>query len=104
MTPFGDWRYDFDEAAAAALLANCPSAGVLVVHSPPRDSVDHDSNGEIRGSQAILEAVESKQPRLVVCGHIHSDWEKEVSLGDSRIINAGPRGVIVEVEFPFPEV
>lgn len=99
VTPFGDWSYDFDENAAEELLANCPSGGILVVHSPPRDTVDHDSNGEIRGSHAIRQAIEEKQPRLVVCGHIHSDWEKEVCLGESRVINAGPRGVIVEVDF-----
>jgi Icc-related predicted phosphoesterase len=99
VTPFGAWSYDFNEDTATELLANCPSAGVLVVHSPPRDTVDHDSNGEIRGSRAIRETVETKQPRLVVCGHIHSDWGKEVSLGDSQVINAGPRGVIVNLEF-----
>ena len=98
VTPFGDWSYDFDETAAAELLAGCPKGGVLVVHSPPIDTVDHDSSGQIRGSQAIRELVESNQPKLVVCGHIHSDWEKQVTLGESRILNAGPNGVLLEIE------
>jgi Icc-related predicted phosphoesterase len=100
VTPFGDWSFDFSESEATELLAKCPDSGVLVVHSPPIDTVDHDSNGEIRGSRAIRQAVEAKRPTLVVCGHIHSDWEKEVQLGDSSIINAGPRGMILEIEFP----
>ena len=96
VTPFGAWTYDFDEQQATELLAGCPVGAVLVVHSPPIDTVDHDSGGRVRGSQSIRDAVQSKQPRLVVCGHIHSDWEKKVQLNESLILNAGPRGVLVE--------
>ena len=96
VTPFGAWSYDFDEQQATELLAGCPVGAVLVVHSPPIDTVDHDSSGRVRGSQSIRDAVQSKQPRLVVCGHIHSDWEKKVQLNESLILNAGPRGVLVE--------
>lgn len=99
VTPFGDWSYDFEESEADAMLDGCPRGGVLVVHSPPRDTVDHDTSGKIRGSLSIRRAVEEKRPRLVVCGHIHSDWEKQVFLGPSTILNAGPRGVILEQEF-----
>ena len=97
VTPFGSWSYDFDEQQAAEMLADSPPGGVLVVHSPPLDTVDHDSSGRIRGSQAIRDAVEAKQPRLVVCGHIHGDWEKQVDLGASRIVNAGPAGLILDL-------
>lgn len=98
VTPFGAWSYDFDEQQATELLAKCPEYGVLVVHSPPIDTVDHDTNGKVRGSLAIRQTVKAKQPKLVVCGHIHSDWEEEVLLGDSRIINAGPRGMKIELD------
>ena len=97
VTPFGDWSYDFDEPDAAALLDGCPHGGVLVVHSPPIDTVDHDAAGKIRGSRAIRAAVEAKQPRWVVCGHIHSDWGKQVRLGSTNILNAGPQGVVIEL-------
>ncbi len=97
VTPFGDWSYDFSEAEAKPMLAGGKSAAVLVVHSPPLNTVDHDSSGQIRGSQAIREAVEKTQPKLVVCGHIHSDWEKQVRLADTEVLNAGPRGVLIEV-------
>ena len=100
VTPFGDWSYDFSELEADALLAGCNSAAVLVVHSPPLDSVDHDSSGQIRGSQAIRDVVEKAKPRLVVCGHIHSDWEKQVCIGETQVLNAGPRGVLLEIDFP----
>lgn len=97
VTPFGSWSYDFDEPTAQDLLAGCPDGCVLVVHSPPIDTVDHDASGKIRGSQSIRDVVEQKQPQLVVCGHIHSDWGKQVLLGSTRIVNAGPKGVVMEL-------
>jgi len=98
VTPFGDWSYDFDEEAAESLLQGCPADAILVVHSPPLDTVDHDSSGRIRGSQAIRSVIEDKLPKLVVCGHIHSDWGKRVSLGPTLIINAGPQGQLIQIE------
>jgi len=103
VTPFGDWSYDFDERQASDMLADCDEfltnahRRILVVHSPPLDTVDHDSSGRIRGSRSIRECVERCQPGLVVCGHIHSDWEKKIRLNDSLILNAGPRGVVIEL-------
>jgi Icc-related predicted phosphoesterase len=97
VTPFGAWSYDFDEEQAAAMLNACPTGGVLVVHSPPIDTVDHDSSGRVRGSRAIRDVVELKRPRLVVCGHIHGDWGKQVEIGPTRILNAGPSGVVVDL-------
>ncbi|MCM2372399.1 metallophosphoesterase family protein [Aporhodopirellula aestuarii] len=98
VTPFGDWSYDFDEDRAAEMLADCGVGGILVTHSPPIDTVDHDSSGRIRGSQSIRDCVERCSPKLVVCGHIHSDWGKQVRVGESLIINAGPRGTIIDVD------
>ena len=97
VTPFGQWSYDFDESQAADLLAGCPDEGVLVVHSPPIDTVDHDTNGKIRGSRAIRNAIEAKRLSLVACGHIHSDWQKQVLLAETRIVNAGPQGCQLQI-------
>ncbi|MCS7471656.1 metallophosphoesterase family protein [Stieleria sp. ICT_E10.1] len=99
VTPFGDWSYDFDETQATEMLSGCDEAGVLVVHSPPLDTVDRDSGRRVRGSQSIRDCVLTKHPRLVVCGHIHDDWEKQVTLEQSLVLNAGPRGVVVEIDF-----
>ncbi len=102
VTPFGDWSYDFDESQAEQMLASCPPGAILVVHSPPLDTVDHDSSGRVRGSRSIREAILSKQPKLVVCGHIHEDWGKQVDLGPTRILNAGPLGVVMQLDASPP--
>jgi len=98
VTPFGDWSYDFDEQQATTMLADCPVGALLVTHSPPIDTVDHDHSGQIRGSLAIRECVQRCRPPLAVCGHIHSDWEKQVTLGPTVVLNAGPRGVLVDLD------
>ena len=97
VTPFGSWSFDLSEEEARPLLAGCPPDAVLVTHSPPRGHVDVTERGEHLGSVAVREAIARARPRLAVCGHIHASWERESTLGSTRILNAGPRGVEVEV-------
>lgn len=97
VTPFGAWSFDLTEAEAEALLADCPAGAVLVTHSPPYGHVDMASGGEHLGSRAVLRAIERAEPRLVVCGHIHACWKEESGVGDTRIVNAGPEGIRVEL-------
>jgi uncharacterized protein len=92
-TPW-EWSFDLTEDEAAGALTGLSRGGVLVVHSPPKGYVD----GPRRlGSQAVLEAVEEKQPRLVVCGHIHEAAGEQATIGTSRVLNVGPSGVVVDV-------
>jgi uncharacterized protein len=96
VTPW-DWSFDLDEDAAAAKLADLPSGAILVVHSPPHGHCDASSAGEHLGSTAVLEAIEQKQPRLAVCGHIHESWGAESEIGSTRVFNLGPEGRMLEV-------
>jgi Icc-related predicted phosphoesterase len=98
VTPFGDWSCDFTEAEAEAMLSACPDEGVLVSHSPPHGVVDQDSSGEHLGSTAVRDAVQSRSLQLVVCGHIHGSWEETGTIGDTTVVNAGPKGLVREVE------
>lgn len=92
-TPFGSWSYDFSEAEAERLLANCPPRAVLISHSPPKGAVDAASSGRSLGSTAVRDAVIHLKPRLVVCGHIHASAGQQAMIGDTPVINAGPNGI-----------
>jgi len=92
-TPFGDWSYDLSEEQAVERLAGCPSGGVLVTHSPPKGIVDTNAEGKSLGSEAVRQTIREKQPRLVVCGHIHACWGETGRLGETFIVNAGPKGI-----------
>ena len=96
VTPW-DWSFDLTEEAAAQMLEACPDGCVLAVHSPPHGHVDVDSGGAHLGSKAVLDAIESRRPRLALCGHIHESWGEESRIGPTRVINLGPGGMILDV-------
>ena len=78
-----------------ALAALAPVAStVYVLHSPPRDTVcDVTATRQHVGSRAIRAFVESRQPRLVLSGHIHESprvsgaWKDAV--GRTTVVNPG---------------
>jgi len=90
-TPW-DWSFDLTEEEAGERLEDCPEGAVLVLHSPPRGHVDDGL-----GSAAILSAIEEKRPPLAVCGHIHQCWGQESRVGDTRVLNLGPDGTLIEI-------
>ena len=97
VTPFGPWSYDFTEEQAEEMIRDMPDSGVMVTHSPPWKCVDVDGSGEHRGSRKIREAIEARGLALVVCGHVHDSWEQKAMLGETPVINAGPRGMWFEL-------
>lgn len=92
VTPFKDWSCDLDETTAAAMLAKCEDADILISHSPPKGVVDVAGNGQSLGSTAVLEAIERIAPSLTVCGHIHDSWGQSAMVGSTQVVNLGPAG------------
>jgi Icc-related predicted phosphoesterase len=95
ITPW-DWSYDLSEEEAAERIADCPSEGVLILHSPPHGHCD-ESHGSNLGSTALAAAIEERQLQLAVCGHIHESWGARSRIGDTEIANLGPEGALFEV-------
>jgi Icc-related predicted phosphoesterase len=91
------WSFDLTEREAEEKLSGCPQGGVLVVHSPPRGHLDR-SFGMHLGSKAIRSTIEDRRPRLAVFGHIHNAAGKQDELGETRLVNAGPDGVFLDLE------
>jgi Icc-related predicted phosphoesterase len=95
-TPW-DWSFDLTDDEAAELLTGCPSGAVLVVHSPPYGHCDQGGSGDHLGSTAVLEAIERVRPPVAVCGHIHESWGAESRVADTRVLNLGPSGTLIEI-------
>jgi uncharacterized protein len=89
------WSFDLDEDEAAERLAGCPDGCVLVVHSPPKGHVDGGSRS--LGSEAILRTIEEREPLVAICGHIHECAGEESAIGRTRVVNAGPDGIFLDV-------
>jgi Icc-related predicted phosphoesterase len=96
VTPW-EWSFDLDDRSATEKLAPCPEGAVLVLHSPPRDHCDSAGGDTHFGSPALLRAIEEKQPRLAVCGHIHESWGCESQIGPTPVRNLGPSGTWIEL-------
>ena len=96
VTPW-DWSFDLDDAEATELLAGCPQGAVLVLHSPPQGHCDASADGSHFGSPALLAAIEEKQPRLAVFGHIHEAWGCSSEIGATPLRNLGPTGTWIEL-------
>jgi len=94
-TPW-DWSFDLGESEASRMLEGCEMNSILIVHSPPKGHVD-GVDGNHFGSKAVLDCVKEKKPLWVFCGHIHECWEQESVLGETRILNCGPKGRIIEI-------
>jgi uncharacterized protein len=96
VTPW-EWSFDLDDEVAAEKLAPCPEGAILVLHSPALGHCDASGGGDHFGSQALLQAIEEKRPRLAVCGHIHESWGCQSQIGDTPVHNLGPAGTWLEV-------
>jgi Icc-related predicted phosphoesterase len=94
VTPFGSWSYDFSEDEGRQLLAQCPEGAIIITHPPPQGVLDESSSGRSLGSAAVREAIERCRPPLVVCGHIHDCAGRSSTLNKSHVVNAGPRGIV----------
>ncbi|MDP1585051.1 MAG: metallophosphoesterase [Bradyrhizobium sp.] len=84
------WNKVLDEAEAARMLTHCPAHAVLVSHSPPHGIADLQKDGRHAGSAALRDAIELRQPRITICGHVHNAWGQSGTIGQTPVHNIGP--------------
>ena len=96
VTPW-DWSFDLSDEQATERLAGLSRGAVLVLHSPPAGHCDQSSSGDHLGSPALAAAIEQKQPRLAVCGHIHEAWGERSKIGSTEVANLGPSGTFFDL-------
>jgi Icc-related predicted phosphoesterase len=90
-TPNETTEQDF-AAGLAAAVAQVPDGmpKILVIHQPPYDTInDEVMFGRHVGSRSIRAFIETHQPTLVFCGHIH-EGVGIGTIGSTRIVNPGP--------------
>lgn len=71
---------------------------ILLSHSPPFNTgLDLTHFGEHIGSVELRKFIEEESPILCLCGHVHERVGLSERIGDSLIVNPGPRGMLLEV-------
>jgi hypothetical protein len=98
-TPFNTpGEYSEDELARRLQ----PFAGqdrlILVCHVPPKGTdLDRAALRQHFGSTAVRDFIERNQPDWFFCGHIHEAEGREARIGETRAVNVGKRGYLLEV-------
>lgn len=105
--PLGAWDYTVvNRTAENMVYAALPPADIVVSHCPPKGctpALDYAGYDLIRGhafigSEALYQYIETHQPKLVVCGHCHTDGGKEAKIGTTRVVNVAQQWKVIEVD------
>jgi len=70
---------------------------VLITHAPPFGTKVDKLSREHHGNKSISNFIKKVDINLAICGHLHENAGKEDKIGKTKIINPGPKGMIVEV-------
>ena len=68
---------------------------LMVTHIQPSESII--GLGMFPGSSGVRKAIEELKPDLHICGHIHETHGIEEMIGDTKVINVGKTGKIIEL-------
>lgn len=76
---------------------NKKKKAILVTHAPPfRTKLDKLVEGHC-GSKSIRHFVEKNKVDLLICGHLHENFNKEDKIKKTKVINPGPFGKIINL-------
>jgi len=70
---------------------------IMVSHVHPAGTEVEKLSHFVQGSDAVRKAVEKFNPNILFCCHIHEAEGIEEKIGNTRVINVGKSGTIVEV-------
>ena len=69
---------------------------VIVSHVHPDDSKMAILSG-FAGSEGLRKAIDELKPEIVLCSHVHEADGIEEKIGDTKVINVGRKGKVIEV-------
>lgn len=83
---------EMDDEAYGSLLRELGPVDVLCTHIPPKlEAVTMDvvAGRPVEGSAYLLEYIEVNRPRILYHGHVHQPAQRELLVGETRVINVG---------------
>lgn len=91
ITPIPKRQWAFNETRGAAIQQHWDlipeDLDILMVHGPPMGILDTILDGTKVGCENLRQTVQSKKPKIMLCGHIHENrGQKQVK--DTLFINA----------------
>jgi len=83
---------EMDDEAYGSLLRELGPVDVLCTHIPPdiqAATMDVVAGRPVEGSASLLEYIEANRPKILYHGHVHQPAQRELLVGDTRVINVG---------------
>jgi Icc-related predicted phosphoesterase len=70
---------------------------IMVTHVHPEGSKMGKLTSFFPGSKGLTKAIKNFKPDILLCSHVHEAEGMEEKIGDTRVINVGRKGKIIEI-------
>ena len=70
---------------------------ILLVHQPPYNTKLDEIHKEHAGNKSFRDFIVNFRPELVICGHLHENEGKKDFIKNTKIINPGPYGEVLDI-------
>ncbi|MBN1377154.1 metallophosphoesterase family protein [Candidatus Woesearchaeota archaeon] len=70
---------------------------IFMIHGPPYGTQLDIINGEHVGNRTTRAFINETKPAIVIFGHLHEYGGKEENIGETKLINPGPEGRIIDI-------
>ena len=70
---------------------------IMVTHVHPSDTKMDKLSKFVPGSSGIKKAIESFKPDILLCSHVHEAEGIEELMGNTKVINVGKKGKIIDL-------
>jgi len=70
---------------------------ILVTHAPPYETKLDLILDQAAGNRSIRQFIKRVQPKLAICGHLHENAGMKDKIDNTKIVNPGPWGMLIEV-------
>ncbi|MDD5253680.1 MAG: metallophosphoesterase [Candidatus Nanoarchaeia archaeon] len=70
---------------------------IMVTHTHPKGSKMEKLSDFVFGSEAVTKAIKKFKPNILLCSHVHEAEGLEEKIGDTKVINVGRVGKILDI-------
>ncbi|MDD5331209.1 MAG: metallophosphoesterase [Candidatus Nanoarchaeia archaeon] len=70
---------------------------IMVTHTHPSGSKMEKFSNFVRGSDAVTKAIKKFKPEYLLCSHVHEAEGLEEKIGNTKVINVGREGKIINL-------
>jgi len=70
---------------------------IMITHVHPSNTIMEKFTEFFKGSSGVEKAIKNLKPDIAICSHVHEAEGIEEKIGNTRLINVGKKGKIIEI-------